>query len=155
MLAIKLSRFGKRKQPTYRLLVLEKSKDPWGNYLENLGHYNPRSKEAVFNADRIKYWISKGAQPTDSVHNLLITKGVIEGKKIGVTKITKKRAAKLEKENADKAAALKAKKEKEEADKAAKQAAAEAQKAAEAAKKSEPAEEPKTETPPETEKKAE
>jgi len=126
MLAIKLSRFGKKKQPTFRLIVLEKSKDPWGDYLEMLGHYNPRTKEATFNADRIKYWISKGAEPTDSVHNLLVTQKILEGKKVGVTKITNKRKTKLEKEQTEKAAADKAKKDKE----AAAKAAAEAQKVA-------------------------
>ncbi|MDF1549736.1 MAG: 30S ribosomal protein S16 [Bacteroidales bacterium] len=72
MLAIKLSRFGKKKQPTYRIVVLEKNKDPWGDYLENLGHYNPRSKEITLNAERIKYWISQGAQPSDTIHNILV-----------------------------------------------------------------------------------
>lgn len=98
MLTIKLSRFGKKKQPTYRLLVLEKSKDPWGDYLEMLGHYNPRTKTAELKTDRIKYWMEKGAQPTDTVWNLFITNKVIEGKKRGVTKISKTRREKLAKE---------------------------------------------------------
>lgn len=98
MLAIKLSRFGKKKQPTYRILIMEKTKDPWGDYLEMLGHYDPRTKKAELNADRIKYWISKGAELTDSVHNLLINNKVIEGKKKTVTKISKKRKEKMEKD---------------------------------------------------------
>jgi small subunit ribosomal protein S16 len=98
MLTIKLSRFGKKKQPSFRLLVLEKSKDPWGDYLEMLGHYNPRTKKAEFNAERIKYWISKGAKPTDSVHNFLVANKIIEGKKVGVTRISHKRREKLAKE---------------------------------------------------------
>lgn len=118
MLALKLSRFGKKKQPSFRLIVLEKSKDPWGDYLENLGHYDPRAKKAVFNAERINYWISKGAKPTDSVHNLLVTSGVLKDKKRAITKISKKRKAKLEKETGEKAAAEKAKQEKAEAAKA-------------------------------------
>jgi small subunit ribosomal protein S16 len=97
MLTIKLSRSGKRKQPTYRILVLEKSKDPWGDYLENLGYYNPRTKKAELNTDRIKYWISKGAQVTDSMHNLLITSGIISGEKKSVTKISNKRREKIAK----------------------------------------------------------
>ena len=61
MLAIKLARFGKKKQPTYRVIVLEKSKDPWGDYLENLGTYNPKAQPKVIqlNAERIKYWMEK------------------------------------------------------------------------------------------------
>ncbi|MBI4133632.1 30S ribosomal protein S16 [Candidatus Uhrbacteria bacterium] len=97
MLAIKLSRVGKKKQPSYRLLVLEKTKDPWGDYLENVGIYNPKTRPKViqFNAERIKYWLSKGAQPTPTVHNLLISQGIIEGKKLSVTRISKRHAERL------------------------------------------------------------
>lgn len=88
---------GKKKQPAYRLLVLEKTKDPWGDYLENVGFYNPKAKPKVIqlNAERIKYWISKGAQPTPTVHNLLISQGIVEGKKVAVTRISKRHAARL------------------------------------------------------------
>lgn len=102
MLTIKLSRFGKKKQPTYRILVLEKSKDPWGDYLEMLGHYNPRSKELKLNIERVKYWISKGAKPTDSMHNMLVSQGVIEGKKKRVSRLSKERKTKLEKKKNEK-----------------------------------------------------
>ena len=53
-----------------------------GNILELLGTYNPRSKALTLNEEQVKHWISKGAQPTDSIHNLLINKKVIEGKKV-------------------------------------------------------------------------
>ena len=95
MLAIRLSRKGKKKQPTYRLIVNEKAKDPWGNYLENLGTYNPKTKELNLKADRIKYWLSKGAQPSNTVWNILVDKGIVEGKKKTVTKLSAKRKAKL------------------------------------------------------------
>ncbi|MBU1037069.1 30S ribosomal protein S16 [Patescibacteria group bacterium] len=94
MLAIKLSRIGKRKQPTYRLIILEKHKDPQGNYLELLGNYNPRTKQINLQAERIKYWLSKGAQPSNTVHNILVKQGVIEGTKKRAVKITKKRKEK-------------------------------------------------------------
>lgn len=81
MLAIKLARRGKKNQPFFRLIIQEKSKDPFGSFLENLGHWNPRTKKGEFHKERIVYWISKGAQPTPSVNNLLINQGVIEGKK--------------------------------------------------------------------------
>jgi small subunit ribosomal protein S16 len=100
MLTIRLIRIGKTKQPSYRLVVMEKSKDIWANYLENLGHYNPRSKEGEFVKDRIEYWVSKGAQFSKSANNLLITKKVIEGKKAAVSHLSKKRRAKIEKEQA-------------------------------------------------------
>lgn len=98
MLSIRLIRIGKTKQPSYRLVVMEKSKDIWANYLENLGHYNPRSKQGEFAKDRIEYWVGKGAKLTKTVNNLLIEQKVIEGKKQTITHISKKRKAKLEKE---------------------------------------------------------
>ena len=95
MLAIRLSRKGKKKQPLYRIIVNEKAKDPWGNYLENLGFYDPRTKELNLKADRIKYWLSQGAQPSDTLWNMFIDKGLVEGKKRTVTKISKNRLAKI------------------------------------------------------------
>ncbi|MCD6471134.1 30S ribosomal protein S16, partial [bacterium] len=86
MLAIKFARRGKKHQPIFRLIVLEKTKDPFGDFLENLGYYNPRTKEAKLKKERILYWISKGAQPTDSVHNFLINQGIIKGQKRNVVK---------------------------------------------------------------------
>lgn len=93
MLTLRLSRIGKRKQPSFRLICVEKQKDPWGTHVEILGTMNPRSKEQSFNAERIKYWLSVGAQPSDTVRNLLITHKIIEGKKANVTRLTKKRQA--------------------------------------------------------------
>jgi len=90
MLAIRLSRVGKKKYATFRVVVSEKTKDTVGNYLELLGNYNPHTNEAVLKADRIKHWISKGAQPSGSVHNLLVEHKVIEGEKIKVANIKKK-----------------------------------------------------------------
>ncbi len=97
MLAIKLSRVGKKKQPSYRVLVLEKAKDPWGDYLENVGTYNPKAQPKVIrlNAERIKYWLSKGAQPTPTVWNLLVSQGIIEAKKLPVSRISKRHAERL------------------------------------------------------------
>ncbi|MFA5109189.1 MAG: 30S ribosomal protein S16 [Patescibacteria group bacterium] len=104
MLAIKLSKVGKTNKKMFRLVVLEKGRDPYGDVLENLGSYNPHSKELVAKADRIKYWLSKGAQMTVTVNNLLVEKKVIEGKKSLSSKSGKpseKRAAQI-KAKADK-----------------------------------------------------
>lgn len=97
MLTIRLSRVGKTKQPTYRLIVSEKTKDPWGDYLEKLGFYNPRANPPViqFKAERIKYWLSKGAQTSVTVNNLLIAQKIIEGEKRRKVKISQTRKAKL------------------------------------------------------------
>ena len=90
MLAIRLARVGKKKQPTYRLTVSEKSKDTFGDFLEIVGYYNPRSKVCEVKKDRILHWISKGAQPSSTVHNLLIDQNVIEGEKVKASKAKKK-----------------------------------------------------------------
>ncbi len=97
MLSIRLSRVGSRNNPAFRLVVQEKSQSPFSKKLEILGSYLPTRNPKVvqFNADRIKYWISKGAQPSESVHNMLIAQGILEGKKKAVTSITKKRATKI------------------------------------------------------------
>lgn len=83
MLTIRLSRVGKKKQPEYRLVISEKTKDPWGDVLEYLGHFNPRTNPATvnFNIERIKYWISKGAQVSDTVKNILIDQKILESEK--------------------------------------------------------------------------
>lgn len=83
MLTIRLSRVGKKKQPEYRLIINEKTKDPWGDVLEYLGYYNPRTKPATikFEVERIKYWLSKGAQVSDTVKNILLEQKILEGEK--------------------------------------------------------------------------
>lgn len=88
MLTIRLSRVGKIKQPSYRLIVSEKTKDPWGDYLEILGFYNPRSAPPVvqLKGERITHWISKGSQMSDTVHNLLVDQGILQGPKRKVTR---------------------------------------------------------------------
>ncbi|MBI4138672.1 30S ribosomal protein S16 [Candidatus Uhrbacteria bacterium] len=99
MLSIRLTRIGKRKQPTYRLIVTEKGRDPWGRSLEILGQVNPRSTPPTVNLkeDRVRHWISKGAQPTDTVWNLLNDLKIVEGPKRRSVTITKRRAEKLAK----------------------------------------------------------
>lgn len=104
MLVIKLSQKGKVNKRMFRLIISEKSRDPYGNVLETLGSYNPHSKELLSKNERISYWLSKGAQMTPTVNNLLIEKKVIEGKKVTASKKAKqsektiaKIAAKVEK----------------------------------------------------------
>jgi len=97
MLAIKLSRKGRKKQPFFRIIILEKTKDPRGDFLEDLGFYNPFTKETSLKSERIKYWLSKGAQPTGSVHNLLIAQGIIKDEKVKVTKVNQKKIEKKKK----------------------------------------------------------
>ncbi len=85
MLKIRLQRVGRRNHPSYRVVVTESQRGPKsGDFIENVGSYNPHTNEIVLEGDRIKHWLSKGAQASDTVHNLLVTKNVIEGKKINV-----------------------------------------------------------------------
>lgn len=86
MLVIKLSKTGKTNKKVFRLIISEKGRDPYGNVLEILGSYNPYSKELVAKNERINYWLSKGAQMTASVNNLLVEKKVITGKKVVASK---------------------------------------------------------------------
>lgn len=78
MLKIRLSRTGKKSQASYRLLLQEHSSAVKGKFLEVLGHYAPTTKDKtfVFDKDRVAYWLSVGAQPSDSVASLLKRNGV-------------------------------------------------------------------------------
>lgn len=86
MLAIRLSRVGKKNKPMYRVIISEKHKDLYGDSLEILGSYNPHAKELKIDAERTKYWLSKGAGMSATVNNLLIEKKIIEGKKVKAAK---------------------------------------------------------------------
>lgn len=79
MLAIKLQRVGKKHQPSYRLVVAPKRSKMAAPPVEDLGSYNPSSKAAVINKDRVLHWIKTGAQPTVTVHNLFVKQGIVAG----------------------------------------------------------------------------
>ncbi len=66
---------GRRKFPFYRIVVLDSKKARDANYIEKVGHYDPRSKELMLKRDRIEYWISKGAQLTNTVAKLIAKEG--------------------------------------------------------------------------------
>lgn len=102
MLTIRLTRIGKKKQPSYRFIVSEKARDPWGKALEILGTYNPLTNPASIDLkkDRVEYWLSKGAQTSDTVNNLLIEQGILKGDKKKLAGLSIRRKAKLEKEKA-------------------------------------------------------
>lgn len=84
MLAIKLQRVGKKHQPSYRLVVAEKRSKLIGPPIEDLGAYSTMTKQGSLKNDRISYWIGVGAQPTATVHNLLVKQGVLKAPKIAV-----------------------------------------------------------------------
>ena len=73
MLAIRLMRMGAKKSPSYRVIVKEKLSKRDGAYIENVGFYNPTRDPAEVRLDmeRVNYWIERGAQPTDTVRQLI------------------------------------------------------------------------------------
>jgi len=91
MLKIRLQRVGRVHEPVFRLVLTDsKNATKSGKYLENLGNFDSRNAEkAEFKADRITYWLGKGAQATTTVYNLLINKKVITGKKINALPLKK------------------------------------------------------------------
>ena len=121
MLTIKLSQTGKTNKKMFRLIISEKGRDPYGRVLENLGSYNPHTKELIAKNDRVNYWVSQGAQLTATANNLLISKNIISGEKKTASKAKKTSDKRLEQ--------IKAKQEKKQAREAA---PAEAPKAEEA-----------------------
>jgi small subunit ribosomal protein S16 len=73
VLMIRLARIGKKKRPFYRVVVTEKTRPRNGRFVEIVGTYDPLKKPAVVdvNSERVQYWLSKGAQPSDTVRSLL------------------------------------------------------------------------------------
>ena len=84
MLVIRFNRVGRHNHAQYRIVVQEKSKAPSGKHIAIVGSYDPHSKQTILKEDEIKNFIANGAQPSDSVYNLLIKNGVIKGEKRAV-----------------------------------------------------------------------
>lgn len=98
MLRIRFTRTGKRNQPYFRIVIAEHWRKIKGKYIEILGHYNPRSKEINLKKDRIKYWLSVGAQASPTIHNLLVNNKIIKKPKIKASKTKKKKPDTVDKE---------------------------------------------------------
>jgi small subunit ribosomal protein S16 len=146
---IRLMRVGKKKQPTYRVVVADSRSPRDGRYIEILGQYEPRQEPSVFTIDNDKTlgWLRKGARPTEQVHKLLIGNGVwaeYESGLKGESKVTRTARAKAKGAQAAQSARAEAAKA-EAAAKAAEEAAAKA--AAAEAEAEAPAEEPAAEAP--------
>ena len=95
MLAIRLQRVGRTNDPSFRIIVQDHRRSPkkTRGLVEYVGSYDARKGKPVVNAERIKYWISQGAQPSDTVHNILVDTKVISAKKVNAmnkkTKVVK------------------------------------------------------------------
>lgn len=94
MLKIRLQRIGKKKQAHYKLVVVERARKPQGKFLEDLGFYNPHTKELQAKKERVEHWRSKGAQLSATANNLLVGNGIIKGEKVKAWKPKKKKEEK-------------------------------------------------------------
>ena len=98
MLKIRLQRIGRRNNPSYRVVVVDSTAAARkGKPVELLGTHDTIRKTTTLNNKRILYWLSQGAQASDTMHNILIKNGVIEGVRVNVlpkkSPVTKKRDA--------------------------------------------------------------
>ena len=106
MLKIRLKRLGAKKAPTYRVIVINSTTKREGRPVEELGYYNPKTKEMKLNKATAEAWVKKGAQPTDTVKYLMANcneDGTLNYKKSEVVKLSKKAQAKKAEEEARKA----------------------------------------------------
>jgi len=87
MLKIRFQRTGRKNDPAFRIVVTEHTASPRaGTNAAVVGSYHPKTKATAIDADAVKSWLAKGAKASGTVHNLLVSKGVIEGKKVNVLK---------------------------------------------------------------------
>jgi len=117
MLMIRLQRVGRKNDPSFRVVVVDShAAAKTGNVIEVVGNYNSRQGKPSLKADRILDWLAKGAQVSDTLHNLLIKEGIVKGvkKNVASRKLGKKAQAAKEKNEAEKTQAAKMAKEEEE-----------------------------------------
>ena len=103
---IRLQRTGRKHEPTFRVVLTDSKNGPKsGKYLKNLGWYDTRLKNSVDQLDieQIKHWLSHGAKPSVTLHNFLVSKKIIEGKKVNA--LPKKKPVKKVEEAPKEAAA--------------------------------------------------
>lgn len=129
MLKIRLKRLGAKKQPSYRIVVVNSTSKRDGKPVQELGHYNPKTKVMQFDKATALEWIKKGAQPTERVQYLIKhckDDGTLDYQKKETVKLSKKALAKKQAEEEAKVAAeAEAKAKAEEEAKAAQEAQAE------------------------------
>jgi small subunit ribosomal protein S16 len=82
MLRLRLQRRGKKNYATYRLVVANRQAPVKGHFVADVGHYNPHTDVFKVDKDAVQDWLNKGAAPSSTVHNLLVTHGVIKAEKV-------------------------------------------------------------------------
>ncbi|MFH1536927.1 MAG: 30S ribosomal protein S16 [Patescibacteria group bacterium] len=97
MIVIRLKRIGRKNNPVFRIVVQDKQKAPTSTVIEKVGTYDPNTNPSTvtIEKDRVKYWLGQGAQPSPTVHNMLINDGILTGDKKRVVQ------PKIKKENQD------------------------------------------------------
>ncbi len=98
MLVIRLQRAGRKKTPFYRVVVAQKSAPIKGRFVERIGHYDPLStpKAISLKSDRVEYWISVGATPSDTVARMLVKNGFPLAEKFVANRVMKPSNAEVE-----------------------------------------------------------
>lgn len=82
MLMMRLQRVGRKNNPSYRIVVVDKRTGPKSNKaVDLLGSYEPKQGSITINKDKAKHWLAHGVQPSDTVYNMLVSQKIIEGKK--------------------------------------------------------------------------
>lgn len=95
MLMLRLQRIGRRNQPHFKVVVIEKTKGPKSRkYIDIVGSYNPKMGTISLDKESIQSWITKGVQISDTVYNMLVDQGIVSGRKKNV--LPKKTAIKKE-----------------------------------------------------------
>lgn len=93
MLIIRLQRTGIKNKPSFRIVLAESYRAAGKQAIEVLGHYNPKRKDfAIKDPERLKYWLSQNVSVSPTVHNLLVEKKIVEGKKVKAWQPKKKEA---------------------------------------------------------------
>src|SRR3989338_6953240 len=92
MLVIRFQQIGKKHQPSFRIVVGERRSKLDGPQREDLGWYDPKSKKSTINKERVMYWLGVGAQKSSTVHNLLVSAGIITGEKVPAHRMKKVKA---------------------------------------------------------------
>src|SRR3989338_4413601 len=85
MIMMRLQRIGRKNDPSFRVVVTDsRNSTKTGRHIDILGSYNPKMSTFTIDEEKAKHWISKGVQPSDTLHNLLISHKIIDGKKRNV-----------------------------------------------------------------------
>lgn len=95
MLRLRLQRRGKKNYATYRVVVAQQRAPIQGKFLADVGFYNPHTDTFSVEAEAVEKWLKEGVQPTPTVHNLLVTHGLLKAEKVRSWRPKKKQEEKL------------------------------------------------------------